>query len=65
MSRAVCSVTPRFGIAVFGSTACGSRIQRTMFSGVFASSPAMIARVAMPVSGGPTFPCAALTPLIS
>ena len=65
MSRAVGSITCRFGIAVLGSMATGSRIQRTMFSGVFASSPAMMLRSATPVSGGPTFPCAPVTPRIS
>ena len=64
-ANAVASLTCRFGIAVLGSIAMGSRIQRTMFSGVFASSPAMMPRVATPESGGPILPCAPVTPRIS
>ena len=46
------------GIAVPGVTCCGSRIQRSRFSGVLSSLPATTVRMAMPSSGGPTVPVA-------
>src|SRR5581483_1543277 len=36
--------------------------QRTMFSGVFRSTPATYIRLPMPVRGGPTNPCASEMP---
>ncbi len=41
MSWASRSLTPRFGIAVPGSTDCGSRIHLRRLSALFGSSPAM------------------------
>ena len=41
MLRAALSVTPRLGIAVPGSTACGKRSQVVRLSGVLASFPAI------------------------
>lgn len=64
MSRAACSVTPKSGIAVSGSTPRGSRIQCTMWSGVLVSTPAMYARSPRLASGGPTRAFAPRTPSI-
>ena len=41
MSRARCSVTPKLGMAVPGSMACGVSIQRMSMAGVLGTSPAM------------------------
>jgi hypothetical protein len=54
MSRAVDAGMPVSGIAVPGSTPCGSVIQRSRLGGVFGSSPAITARRLQPASGGPT-----------
>ena len=64
MSRASAGATPTLGMAVSESTAFGSSIQRTMFSGALGSTPAMYERCATPVSGGPTSPLAPITPEI-
>jgi len=47
MSFASAGVTPRFGMALFGSIACGSWSQAIMFGGVFWIFPPMNAREAM------------------
>jgi len=58
MSAASWALTPRSGIAVIGLTCCVWRNQRTMFSGVFGSAPAIFARRPIVSSEGPT--CTAL-----
>ena len=65
MSRASRSLTPRSGIALFGLTAWGCCNQRTMFSGVLGSTPAMKPRVPISFSGGPTGAFAPTIPGIS
>src|SRR5881394_2910405 len=51
-------------MTVFSSTALGFWIQWTMLSGVFCRTPATYMRAAIPVSGGPTRPCALEMPAI-
>ena len=51
MSRASASLTLSLGMAVIGSTAGGSWIQRIKLSGVFFITPPMYDRCAMLVSG--------------
>src|SRR4051795_204601 len=62
MSSASVGVTPRFGMALPGSTDCGSITQRCRFGPLFTSFPAMYERLPNRVSGGPTSPSAPLTP---
>lgn len=65
MSRARASVSfSSGGMATPGVIACGFSIQRSMFAGVFGKAPPMIARDAIPVSGGATVPSAPATPSI-
>src|SRR5689334_22060624 len=62
MSCASIALTPRFGMAVPGSTACGSVIHRRRLSALLGSSPAMYDRAPKRVNGGPTSPPARSTP---
>src|SRR3954465_135911 len=62
MSCASVAVTPRSGIAVPGSTACGSITQCSRLGPLLTSSPAMYERFPNAVRGGPTSPSAPLTP---
>ena len=56
MSRASSGLTPRFGMALAGSKACGFCSHVMMFCGVFCTLPAMNVRDASLSSGGPIAP---------
>ena len=62
MSVASSRVTCRFGIAVWGFTAFGSRNHSTMLSWVLDNFPAISVRLAIPPSGGPTLGNELVTP---
>src|SRR3954454_5729267 len=62
MSWASSGVTPRSGIALPGSIACGFSIHRCRLGPLLTTLPAMYERLPNLVSGGPTRPSAPLTP---